>query len=40
MEYLAFLAMSPLFGRSLRFCFLEFNEEAIYDGVMAHFRDF
>ena len=28
------------FGRSLRFCNLEFDVEAIFDGFMAHFRVF
>ena len=28
------------FGRSLQFCSLEFDNEAIYDGFMAHSRVF
>ena len=39
---LAISAISPLFvnrnERSLRFCNLEFDEEAISDGFMAHSR--
>ncbi len=41
---LTFSAISPLFlgkfGRSLRFCYLGFDEEAISDGKMAHYRVF
>ncbi len=41
---LALLAISPLivarFGRSLRFCNLEFGKEAIPDGFVAHSRVF
>ncbi len=37
---LAFSTISPLFvdqfGRSLRFCYLEFNKEAISDGFMSY----
>ncbi len=44
LKRLAVLALSPLFvnrfGCSLQFCHLEYDEEAISDGYMAHSRVF
>ncbi len=44
MRRLAVSVLSPLvvdrFGRYLRICHLEFNEEAISDGCMAQYRIF
>ena len=44
MGRLALSAISPVFvdrfGYSLRFCHLEFDDEAIYDGFIAYIRVF
>ncbi len=36
---LSAISLLDRFKRSLRFCHLEFDEKAIFDGFMQHFRE-